>query len=141
MKNSTIILVLLLAGAVAFGQAVSESFVEVGYAPDARTTLMGDYDKTFYAQLGVKVPVFTYFFVEGVVETFMMLRFSESYMPVKGTPFCDTYTVGAGVQVGGLIIGVKHECAHPVLSDGWSLMESDAGGGFTKIYARYEVTF
>jgi hypothetical protein len=130
-----IVVILLFAVSVAGAQTTAKAHAEIGYAPEARATYFGDYDKTLYTELGVTVPVFTYGFIEGSVSTLFTMH------GVKGHPFSDAYVIGAGVCIGNITVGVKHECVHPVFSNGLLLVPDYAGGGFTKIYARYDMEF
>jgi hypothetical protein len=137
MKKGFVIIILIGCLANINSQALPESFIEAGYVPGACSTAGGDFGKTFYTCLGFRIPVFTYAFLEGKIETLFTLCSGGGVTVFTGTPFEDAYLFGVGVQVENVVLGVRHECYHPVFSGGFSLLEKEAGGGYTKIYIKY----
>jgi len=123
-----------------FGQAEPKSSIEAGTVPDSRfinsAAIGHDFSDIFYTQIEfcIPFPFFTYAFIEGGVET--LLSFNER---LEGWPIVDTYLIGLGIQFQNLTLGIRHECSHPVLSQGWALLGNEhAGGAYTKMYIKYD---
>jgi hypothetical protein len=136
-------LVLCFSAFFCTAQAKGSAAVELGYLPEStmrtdRPYSWTDNKDTLYADISVKLPILRYFFVNGGVETYM-LPAGSGVLPVYFSPMCSGYTFGFGATLGGLTVGMGHECTHPDKPNNEQLIFGDAA--YTKFYARYEMTF
>lgn len=142
-----IVCVALLAIGVASAQTQSKASIEVGYLPEsgylikAPTYTHDDFSKVFYANIDVYLSILRYGYISGEVDTGFgtVPNDGSNFFSVYGVPIVTSYKVGAGVVVGGLTVGIEHNCSHPVTPDWTTVLYGNAG--YTKIFANYTVKF
>lgn len=132
----------IVAGHHLNAQVQGSAALEAGYIPESAVALQRvDQSRAFYASLDATLPILKYGFVNGEVTTYMIPWFNkgDNVFPVYGQPISDSYKFGVGVVIGPLVVGVSHECSHPVVPNGDQLVFGNAS--YTKIYAKYEWKF
>lgn len=131
----------------AFAQTQSKASIEVGYLPESATQIVkpanssDDFSQLFYANLEVYLSILRYGYVVGEVDTAMGTWKStgDNFFPYYGVPILVTYKAGAGVVVGGLTVGITHECTHPETPNWTTVLYGNAG--YTKVFVNYTVKF
>lgn len=144
MKRKMLAAVFALSAALAIGQEKSilqfNYGLELGWLPLNTwwlhaTGYTGE-GKDFYVTLDAEIVLLKIIFVGGNVRTFMSLKNDQ----INFSPSEVWYNFRAGLRFGGLEIGFRHSCLHPIIPYIYlsGIGDINAEGGYEEVYISFK---
>ena len=116
-------------------------FLELGYSPiyQSVNTLPYEYTRNeniYYVHFDTEVLMLDHFFIGGSTKIFMQpVKDNYQFFPIE-----NDFLFKAGLRFKNIEAGFRHQCNHPILSNGVS-SQGKSYGGFEEFYVRVSNEF